>query len=192
MIQDLSFGFRLLSDRAYQLPCDQINAADLRLYLVTSRRKHDFGAVQILANRWEAISQPAHEIYDLAPRLRTHSPLPVDPNQREAEQLLCRPNSQTIECVRCACAESELENRRFKGRCRHRRIDVELIPGNRRESRLVNIPEDLAPCAEHLVGYKHPKRVFLVDAILKTPANKVDRKLLAEIAIGLDAEGEAR
>lgn len=47
-------------------------------------------------------------------------------------------------------------------------------------------------CAEHLVGYKHPKRVFLVDAILKTPANKVDRKLLAEIAIGLDAEGEAR
>lgn len=47
-------------------------------------------------------------------------------------------------------------------------------------------------CAEHLVAYKHPKRVFLVEAIQKTPANKVDRKLLAEIATLLDLDGDVR
>jgi long-chain acyl-CoA synthetase len=44
-------------------------------------------------------------------------------------------------------------------------------------------------CAEHLVAYKLPQRVVLVDAIEKTAANKVDRKRLAQIAIQLDADG---
>lgn len=50
--------------------------------------------------------------------------------------------------------------------------------------------ELLSFCAEHLVAYKLPQRVALVDAIEKTAANKVDRKRLAQIAIQMDADGE--